>query len=87
VTDETTPRGDHHEPIDHLLEEMIAQQRAKVLALARSLDPRLTGDDILSPDDFPGLSSDPRFAYEDGILAGLLSARAAIRARSRGESG
>ena len=61
------------------LDEAIAQQRAKVLALARRINPRLTDDDILSPMDFPELASDPQFNYEDGILAGLISAQAVLR--------
>ncbi len=61
------------------LEEAIAQQRAKVEALARRINPRLTPDDVLSPVDFPELAGDPAFNYEDGILAGLLSARAVLR--------
>lgn len=72
--------------IDALFEELIAQQRARVLAIARAIDPRITSDDVLSPDDFPALAADPRFAYEDGQLAGLLSAQIAVRAKGR-ESG
>ena len=59
------------------------QQRAKVLAVARSLNARLTEGDILSPHDFPELAESPRFNYEDGLLAGLLSAQIAMRARLR----
>jgi hypothetical protein len=69
--------------LEALFDQMIAQQRAKVLAVARSLDPRLTLDDILSPQDFPDLVADPRFNYEDGLLAGLLSAQIAVRAELR----
>lgn len=65
---------------DRLFDEMIEQQRGKVLSMARSLNPRLTADDVMSPDDFPELASDPRFAYEDGLLAGLISAQIALRA-------
>lgn len=70
--------------LDALFEEMIAQQRARVLSIARAIDPRLTSDDVLSPDDFPHLAADPRFAWEDGLLAGLISAQIAVRARGRG---
>jgi hypothetical protein len=66
-----------------LFEQMIAQQRGKVLALARTINPRLTEDDILSPQDFPELIEDSRFNYEDGLLAGLISAQIALRARTR----
>lgn len=71
------------EDLEALFEEMISQQRAKVLAVARTLNARLTGDDILSPLDFPELADDGRFNYEDGLLAGLLSARIAVRALFR----
>ncbi len=62
------------------LGEAIAQQRAKVLALARRINPRLTGDDVLSPADFPELAGSPAFNFEDGVLAGLISAQAILRA-------
>ena len=71
------------EGIDELLSEMIDQQRSRVLEVASGLDPRLTLDDILSPQDFEVLVGDPRFNYEDGQLAGLLSAQIAVRARFR----
>jgi len=74
---------ENHENHDALLDEMIAQQRAKVLAIARAIDTRLTEDDILSPQDIPELRDDPRFNYEDGLLAGLLSAQMAMRAEDR----
>jgi hypothetical protein len=69
--------------IEALFEQLIAHQRGRVLALARAINPKLTDDDILSPDDFPELSGDPRFTYEDGMLAGLLSAQMAVRAHRR----
>ncbi len=73
------------EDLDALFEEMVSQQRRKVLDIAGSLNPRLTEDDILSPQDFPELADDSRFNYEDGLLAGLLSARIAVRARLKGK--
>ncbi|HZI93409.1 MAG TPA: hypothetical protein VFE84_04140 [Patescibacteria group bacterium] len=68
---------------ESLFEQMIAQQRGKVLAVARTINPRLTEDDILSPQDFPELIEDSRFNYEDGLLAGLISAQIALRALTR----
>jgi hypothetical protein len=67
--------------VEALLDEMVGQQQGKLLALARRIDPRLSADDLLSPYDFPGLAQDPRFSFEDGVLAGLISARTAFRAR------
>ena len=65
---------------DPELEQAIEHQRAKLLALATRINPRLTSDDVLSPADFPELAQDPQFNYEDGILAGLLSAKAILSA-------
>ena len=64
-----------------LLEEMAEQQHGKLLVAARCSVPRLTEDDLKNPDDFPILHHDPRFNYEDGVLAGLRAATAAVRAR------
>jgi hypothetical protein len=68
---------------DRLLTQLIEQQRAKVLRLARSLNPSLTFEDILNPQTFPELANNSTFNYEDGILAGLISAQMALRAESR----
>ena len=67
--------------VEELFDEMVIQQKESLVALARTLDPTLSGDDLLSPEDFPAIARDPRFNFEDGLLAGLLSARTAIRAR------
>jgi hypothetical protein len=67
--------------VDRLLEEMIAQQRAKVLALAQRVVPSLTSEDVLNPDGYPELAEHGPFNYEDGQLAGLISCQMAIRAR------
>lgn len=65
--------------IEALLEEMIKMQHQKVLGCGRRLVPQLTADDILQPNDFPELENHPEFRYEEGILAGLQSARTALR--------
>lgn len=61
-----------------LLEGMIARQEAKVLSLARELMPGLTGEDLRNPHDFAPLRASEQFNFEDGILAGYLSARMAL---------
>lgn len=66
---------------DALLEEMAAQQRQKVLRLAREAVPGITADDVLNPHDFPALKAHPSFEYEDGLLGGILAAQTALRAR------
>ncbi len=55
-------------------------QREKVLALARRLKPGLTLEDVQNPHDFPELD-DCDWHYEDGVLTGIQTVRAALRAR------
>jgi hypothetical protein len=62
-----------------LIEELVCQQRDKLLALARSILPGMTVDDILQPNDFPELEENPHFRFEEGILNGLLAAQAALQ--------
>ena len=69
------------EDVEHLLEEMIEAQRRRILELARRLEPGITADDLLQPHDHPRLAQNPDFHFEDGILAGYLAIRAALRAR------
>lgn len=66
--------------IEQVFVELIAQQENKVRRCAARINPRLTADDLLQPHDFPELARDPGFNYEDGVLAGLRSAVAALRA-------
>jgi hypothetical protein len=69
--------------LERLLDEMVAQQRARVLAQARRLNGTLTDDDVQQPHDFPELAGSPEWNYEDGILAGYQAVQAAIRAALR----
>jgi hypothetical protein len=69
--------------VERLLDEMIAQQAAKVLALARRLVPYVTPEDLLNPHDFVPLAESAEFNFEDGILAGLRAAALAVRAARR----
>jgi hypothetical protein len=67
-----------------LFDRMIAQQQAKVLRLAREAVPHIGPEDLRNAHDFPELKEHPTFEYEDGILAGLISARIALRAEIKG---
>lgn len=62
------------------LEAVEELQREKVLALARRLKPNLTLEDVQNPHDFPELD-DCDWHYEDGVLAGIQTARTALRNR------
>lgn len=61
-----------------LMDQMIEQQRTKVLDIARKLVPGVTLEDIRNSFDFPELEQSSRFNFEDGILSGYISARTAL---------
>ncbi len=58
---------------------MVTHQQTKVLKVAREIIPDATPEDIRNPQDFPELSTDTLFNYEDGILTGYLSLQTALR--------
>jgi hypothetical protein len=66
--------------VERLLDEMIATQRERLAELARRIDPNLGPDDLLQPHDHPALAASADFNFEDGVLAGYLALRAALRA-------
>jgi hypothetical protein len=68
--------------MEKILEEMIEMQRAKLLAHAERYIPNITSEDILQPNDFPVLENSPHFRYQEGVLEGLLAARAALRVKT-----
>lgn len=65
--------------IERRIEQLAAEQTDRVAALAKRVNARLTPDDLMSPHDFPELASDPDFNYQDGVLAGIETVRAALR--------
>ena len=68
-------------PIAVLIEEMIETQRVRRMEIACRIDPSLSADDLMQPHDHPKVANHPDFQFEDGILAGYLAVRAALRAR------
>jgi hypothetical protein len=66
--------------LDRMFDQMIAQQRQKVLRLAREAVPNIGPEDVLNPHDFPELKAHPTFEFEDGLLSGLVAAHIAARA-------
>jgi hypothetical protein len=68
---------------ERVLNGMVAQQDAKVLALARRIVPHVTPEDVRNPHDFAALVESAEFNYEDGVLAGLRAAETAVRAAGR----
>lgn len=76
-----TPESDSAASVEAILDEMIAGQRTRLIALARRISPELTADDLMQPHDHRAIAGNPDFQFEDGILAGYLAVRAALRAR------
>lgn len=64
--------------VERLFDEMIAQQRRKAWALANRIQPGLSEDDLRDPHSFPAINSRPEFAFEDGMVAGLVAAQVAV---------
>ncbi len=62
------------------LESLVALQQGKVRAAALAILPHLTDDDLLQPNDFPELEHHPYFRHEEGVLEGMMSARALLQA-------
>jgi ADP-ribose pyrophosphatase len=71
---------------EQLVMDLEELQLKKVFDLARRLRPGVTLEDMANPHDFPELG-DPDWQYEDGMLAGIQSVLAAVRATSREEEG
>lgn len=66
--------------LEQVLEQLCEMQRRKVLACGQQFIPYLTEEDVLQPMDFPELEQNPYFRYEEGILSGMLSVQAALKA-------
>ncbi len=77
---ETLPKNLILEQLDSLVE----LQREKMRAMALAILPHLTDDDLLQPNDFPELEHHPYFRHEEGVLEGIMSARALVRAHNPG---
>ena len=65
--------------MQEVIEEMIVHQKTKLLKLANEILTGITEEDLLQPFDFPELEMHPHFRYEEGILHGILSTKAALR--------
>lgn len=68
--------------MQNVFDELINLQKQKILKCAERIIPHITEDDLLQPNDFPALETSPHFRYEEGVLEGLMTARAAFLARS-----
>jgi hypothetical protein len=65
--------------IESVLERLISQQRDKIMEVALDMLPHLTPEQVQDPHDYPEVAEDTTFNFEDGFLAGLMSARMALR--------
>lgn len=64
----------------NLLNEICEQQQEKMLRCGREFIPNLTSEDALQPVDYPELENNPHFRYEEGVLEGVQTVRAALLA-------
>ncbi len=68
-----------------ILDEICIAQAEKVLKCGRNFVPTLTSEDALQPNDYPELENNPHFRYEEGVLEGVQTVRAALRTLFEGE--
>ncbi len=73
--------------MEKLFDELVDEQRRKLLKFASKIIPNLTTDDLLQPNDYPELENNPLFRYEEGVLEGLLTARMAFLAQKKESEG
>ncbi len=64
---------------EKIMSDLLDYQRQRLFVLGRQFVPNLTPDDLLQPNDFVELESNPFFRYEEGVLAGMLAAQVALR--------
>jgi hypothetical protein len=67
----------------NLLQALAEQQKNTLLTCAQRIVPHVIADDLLQPNDFPALETNPLFRYEEGVLAGIQTVEMALRARSK----
>jgi tRNA(adenine34) deaminase len=67
----------------NLFDELVDLQQKKLMKFASKIIPNITTDDLLQPNDFPVLETDPHFRYEEGVLEGILTARMACLAKEK----
>jgi hypothetical protein len=73
--------------LESAFEQAIQQQRQRLHQMGRALMPSLTEEDLLQPNDYEVLETHPLFRYEEGVLEGLLSARALLLAEAARNGG
>ena len=66
--------------LETILEAISNRQQKALLKLGRRIVPTLTPEDMLQPNDYHELENHPEFRYEEGILAGVQTIQAALRA-------
>jgi len=72
------------EEIKNLIKQIIESQEEKLFHYAEKIVPHITQEDLLQPMDYPELETNPYFRYEEGVLAGMHSIRAALLAYLQG---
>jgi hypothetical protein len=60
------------------MDELAEGQQEKLLKCGSDFIPKLTAEDVLQPIDYPELENNPHFRYEEGVLEGILTVRAAL---------
>lgn len=67
------------ESLEVKLQELIDYHRSKMIHMSQQKIPDLTSEDLLNPDDYSEIVTDPDIMHQDGIVAGVLSAKILVR--------
>lgn len=73
--------------MEEILNDLIKNQENTLWEIGKRIVPNLTKEDLLQPNDFDELEYNPFFRYEEGVLAGLLTAKTALQALERDVAG
>ncbi len=66
--------------IDRICDELVAYHTDQLHKVAKEIKPNVTYDDLMQSFDYPEMENCPFFKYQEGLLAGIRVAYAAIRA-------
>ena len=69
--------------LEDLFKQLAEQQRAKTIEVAHRIRPDLSEDDLRDPHSFPEVTHRYEWAFEDGILAGIISSQSAVMCELR----
>ena len=66
--------------VELTVNQIVDHQREDLLKAGRRFVPNLTTEDVLQPNDYQELETNPLFRFEEGVLAGAQTVQMALLA-------